>query len=116
MKLGIEFADRYQDDEETFTQKIYNVIGCGTMTSESVPAALAIAYYAKDPNRCALICANLGGDTDTIGAMATAICGAKYGYDAIRKDWIETIDRENNVDLKKYAHLLESHKSQFKGV
>ncbi|EHC62767.1 ADP-ribosylglycohydrolase, partial [Salmonella enterica subsp. enterica serovar Johannesburg str. S5-703] len=27
-----------------------------------------------DPNRCAVLCANLGGDTDTIGAMATAIC------------------------------------------
>nr|WP_250208100.1 hypothetical protein [Escherichia coli] len=23
-----------------------------------------------DPNRCAVLCANLGGDTDTIGAMA----------------------------------------------
>ncbi|MFB5679260.1 ADP-ribosylglycohydrolase family protein [Paenibacillus terreus] len=116
LKLGIEFADKYRDDEETFTQKIYDVIGCGTMTSESVPAALAMAYYAKDPNRCAVICANIGGDTDTIGAMATAICGAKYGHDAIRKDWLETIDRENNVDLKNYAHFIESHKSQFKGV
>ncbi|MFY0762431.1 ADP-ribosylglycohydrolase family protein [Metabacillus dongyingensis] len=116
LKLGIEFADLYQDDEETFTQKIYDVIGCGTMTSESVPAALAIAYYAKDPNRCALICANIGGDTDTIGAMATAICGAKYGYDAIRKDWIDTIDSENSVDLKNYAHFIELHKPQFKGV
>jgi ADP-ribosylglycohydrolase len=35
-----------------------------------------------DPTRCAVLCANLGGDTDTIGAMATAICGALKGIDA----------------------------------
>ncbi len=35
-----------------------------------------------DPNRCAVLCANLGGDTDTIGAMVTAICGALHGVSA----------------------------------
>ena len=48
--------------------------------SESVPAALSIAYYAQNVEHCSLLCANLGGDTDTIGAMACAICGAYQGY------------------------------------
>jgi hypothetical protein len=40
------------------------------------PAIAMVELAGTDPNRCAILCANLGGDTDTIGAMATAICGA----------------------------------------
>ncbi|MCZ5691974.1 ADP-ribosylglycohydrolase family protein [Escherichia coli] len=52
---------------------------------ESVPCAIALVELAQtDPNRCwHVLCANLGGDTDTIGAMATAICGALHGVNAI---------------------------------
>ncbi|MEI3606535.1 ADP-ribosylglycohydrolase family protein [Pseudogracilibacillus sp. SE30717A] len=110
LKLGMEFAETYKDNEEVFAQRIYDVIGCGTLTSESVPAALAIAYYCKDPHSCALFCANIGGDTDTIGAMATAICGAKSGYKTINKDWIYMIDQNNDVQLHDYAGMLEKER------
>ena len=85
-KLGILLAQTYANDETAFLENIYNVIGAGVNTSESVPAALAIAYYSFDVRKCALLCANLGGDTDTIGAMAAAICGAplmKYTFSGI---------------------------------
>lgn len=95
LKLGIELANRYPSDEVRFSQAIYNVIGTGTMISESIPAALSIAYYAKTVHKSALLCANLGGDTDTIGAMATAICGAKNGASSIDQSWIHLIDTKN---------------------
>ena len=82
-KLGILLAQTYANDETAFLENIYNVIGAGVNTSESVPAALAIAYYSFDVRKCALLCANLGGDTDTIGAMAAAICGAAQGLSEI---------------------------------
>lgn len=110
LKLALQYAKQYEHDEEQFSQKIYDVIGSGVLTSESVPAALAIAYYAKDPHRCSLLCANLGGDTDTIGAMATAICGAKAGIDAIDPLWIQQIDESNSVDFHHYANELLSHR------
>lgn len=110
LKLAIDFAKQYGQDEEAFSQKIYDVIGSGVLTSESVPAALAIAYYAKKPERCSLLCANLGGDTDTIGAMATAICGAKTGVDGIDQSWIQLIDESNGVNLNSYAEYLYSHR------
>ncbi|NOU70340.1 ADP-ribosylglycohydrolase family protein [Paenibacillus sp. LMG 31458] len=106
LKLALEFAKRYEDDEEQFLQTIYDIIGTGVITSESVPAALAIAYYAKEPQRCSLLCANLGGDTDTIGAMATAICGAKTGVDAIDTSWKQLIDQANDVDFDQYADRI----------
>ncbi|MEJ7336436.1 ADP-ribosylglycohydrolase family protein, partial [Staphylococcus epidermidis] len=84
-------ANHFESEEE-YSLWLYDVIGCGTSLTESVPTALAIAYFCKDPNKCAIFCANIGGDTDKIGAMATAISGAKYGYSNFKKLWIENID------------------------
>ncbi|MCW0135752.1 ADP-ribosylglycohydrolase family protein [Escherichia coli] len=54
---------------ESASEQLYQVVGAGTNTIESVPCAIALAELAQtDPNRCAVSCANLGGDTDTIGA------------------------------------------------
>ncbi|XPE44652.1 ADP-ribosylglycohydrolase family protein [Shigella flexneri] len=46
--------------------------------------AIALVLTGKtDPEPPPALCANLGGDTDTIGAMATAIRGALHGVNAI---------------------------------
>jgi hypothetical protein len=53
---------------DSASEQIYQLTGAGTSTIESVPAAIAMVELAgTDPNRCAILCANLGGDTDTIG-------------------------------------------------
>ncbi|OBR94388.1 ADP-ribosylglycohydrolase [Clostridium ragsdalei P11] len=106
LKLALDIAMKYKDDEEKFGQKIYDIIGCGTLTSEAVPSALAIAYFTKNPEKCSLMCANLGGDTDTIGAMATAICGAKVGVKAIGTKWINLINMSNKVDFNYYSQKI----------
>lgn len=105
-KLGVEIAKKYEGDDEKFLNEIYYTIGAGVLMSESVPTALAIAYYAKDPVKCSMLCANLGGDTDTIGAMATAICGAYKGYDSIDKMYVDQIDEANRQELSGYIDRL----------
>ncbi|WP_294346572.1 ADP-ribosylglycohydrolase family protein, partial [uncultured Clostridium sp.] len=70
IKIGIYLANEYKNNEDLFLEKLYDIVGAGVNISESVPSAISIAYYAQDPNKCALLCANLAGDTDTIGAMA----------------------------------------------
>ena len=47
-----------------------------------------------------LLCANLGGDTDTIGAMAAAICGAAQGLSEIPEKDIALIQKSNQIDLQ----------------
>lgn len=106
LKLGLTYAEQFSNDEDVFADHIYDVIGAGVQTSESVPAALSIAYYTKTVERCAVFCANLGGDTDTIGAMATAICGAKQGVDNINQNYIHIINENNQVDFNHYAQYL----------
>lgn len=104
LEIGLELANRYAGDDEVFSEKIYETVGTGTMVSESIPAAVAIAYYAKDVQKSAYICTNLGGDTDTIGAMATAICGAKTGASAIPPAWKTLIDEKNpQHDISRFA-------------
>lgn len=89
---------------ETRMDKIYNLVGAGVSTIESVPAAIAMVELAQtDPNRCAILCANLGGDTDTIGAMATAICGALNGIQAIDTEFKAQLDNENQLDFEDYT-------------
>jgi len=91
-------------DLETRMDKIYNLVGAGVNTIESVPAAIAMVELSDtDPNRCAILCANLGGDTDTIGAMATAICGALNGIQAIDTELREQLDNKNQLDFEDYA-------------
>ena len=93
---------------------IYDIIGTGVLSSEAVPAALAIAYYCQNPEKAAIMCANLGGDTDTIGAMACAICGAYTGIECIRPEWIYIIEKANNIDFKNYTQKIIASKKIFK--
>lgn len=98
---------RNADGIESASEQLYQVVGAGTSTIESVPCAIAMVELAQtDPNRCAILCANLGGDTDTIGAMATAICGALHGVDAIDPALKQELDAVNELDFTRYANGL----------
>ena len=99
IKIGIYLANEYKNNEDLFLEKLYDIVGAGVNISESVPSAISIAYYSQDPNKCALLCANLAGDTDTIGAMATAICGAFKGIDYIKEEYIESLNKANDIDF-----------------
>ena len=94
-------------------EEIYQLVGTGTSTVESVPAAIAMVELAKtDPNRCAILCANLGGDTDTIGAMATAICGALNGVESIDPALKQELDEENQLDFTRYSRIFMAYRQQ----
>ena len=41
---------------------------------------------------------NLGGDSDTIGAVCGQLAGAFYGYSAIPKEWITAVKDWERVD------------------
>jgi poly(ADP-ribose) glycohydrolase ARH3 len=50
---------------------------------------------------------NLGGDTDTIGAMAGAAAGALHGVEGIPGEWMEAL--ENGEKGRDYVrHLAEA--------
>lgn len=107
------YVVRQADGIESACEGLYQRVGAGTSTLESVPCAIAMVELAGgDPNRCAILCANLGGDTDTIGAMATAICGALRGISAIDATLKQQLDEVNQLDFTRYATALAHYREQ----
>ena len=63
--------------------------GVSGYINHTVPAALYCwAKYPRDFGQCVKNAVLLGGDTDTVAAIAGAICGANLGADAIPAGWI----------------------------
>lgn len=63
--------------EEEVIELLADFYGTGLETIETIPVILAILQLSKGyPIRAGQIAASLGGDTDTIGAIACAIAGA----------------------------------------
>jgi len=110
VKKGVAVAEEYTDDPEGFASALSRLTGSGADVWESVPAALCIAYYGyEDPKKSAVFSANFGGDTDTIGAMATAICGGAAGVEGIADSDIEVLKEANQVDFTPYVDALFRH-------
>ncbi len=109
--LALSVAARSTDLQSALVD-IYDYVGTGMNVIESVPAAVALVEAAgTEPMLCAKLAANLGGDTDTIGAMSTAICGALRGINAFPVEHIEFINRQNDVNFVPYAEALVKYHS-----
>ncbi|WP_202304677.1 ADP-ribosylglycohydrolase family protein [Dryocola clanedunensis] len=110
IELALDVA-RTARGTESGTETVYQLIGTGTSTIESVAAAVAMVELAgTDANRCAILCANLGGDTDTIGAMATAICGALNGVESIDPALKAELDDVNQLDFTRYSRIFMGYR------
>jgi ADP-ribosylglycohydrolase len=68
---------------------------------ESVPAAIGAFLLTTCFKDAVVLAVNLGGDTDTIGAMAGAIAGAYYGYGQIPEAWVGQL--ENRAKGRDYV-------------
>ena len=92
---------------------IYSLVGTSLAPQESVPAAFAVlAAIPADPWRACLLAASLGGDCDTIAAMAGAVAGACHGIAAFPPEAIAVIDT-NGLDLATLADDLYALRNTF---
>ena len=51
---------------------------------------------------------NDGGDADTIAAVAGSLAGAKFGFEAIPKSWLDQLDDAVKSELKKFVFFVFS--------
>ncbi|MGA2506890.1 MAG: ADP-ribosylglycohydrolase family protein [Chitinispirillaceae bacterium] len=80
-------------------------IGNGSDALEAVPAALfAVIRHPDSFSEAVLGGVSMGGDTDTIGAMAGAIAGARFGIKGIPQEWL--VNLENGVEGKDFIFAL----------
>lgn len=85
-----------------------DLIGTSVASQESVVAALALVAASDDPWQTLTLAAELGGDTDTIAAMAGAVLGAVHGSQAWPQDAVSTVLSVNELDLATVARDLLS--------
>ena len=82
---------------------IVDLVGTSVASQELVPAAFAVVEVAGgDPWQAAVISANLGGDTDTIGAIAAGMAGACAGMSRLPQ---EHVARLRGIDLNEVRAL-----------
>ena len=82
-------------------------IGSSVASAQAIP--MAFALLARDPSPRALLdAANLGGDTDTIGAIAGAILGAAAGVGVFDGRALAQVEEVSRLGLPSVAgELLE---------
>lgn len=80
-------------------------IGTSVASAQAIP--MAFALLARDPSPRALLeAANLGGDTDTIGAIAGAILGASLGVEVFDAYGLAQVEQVSQLDLPSVATAL----------
>lgn len=90
-------------------------IGTSVASREAVPAAFGVVALANcDPWQAGLIAANIGDDTDTIGAIACAMAAACTGLAALPKDKVDKVVAANGLDLVPVAEGLLAIRAQRK--
>ncbi|MBW1679492.1 MAG: ADP-ribosylglycohydrolase family protein [Deltaproteobacteria bacterium] len=92
---------------------------CNVKAIEAVPPAIGAFLFTNNFKDAVILAVSLGGDTDTIGAMAGAIAGGYYGYKQIPLEWLEVMENEGKgrdyvVKLARRAAALAINKDNKK--
>ena len=65
---------------------------------DTLEAALWCVLTTDNYEDCVLKAVNLGGDTDTVAAVAGGLAGAIYGYNAIPQKWLKTLIKRDYIE------------------
>ena len=75
-----------------------NDINSSGYVVDTLEAVFWIILNCSNYNESIIGAINLGGDTDTIGAITGSIAGILYGYDNISKRWISKLKNKDYID------------------
>ena len=85
--------------DEQDKAKVVAMLGNGIEAPRSVPTAIYCFLRQPQSYKDTVIYAiSLGGDTDTIAAMAGAICGAYLGIEAIPPEWRAKLENREYIE------------------
>ena len=82
-------------------EKFVDKVGTSVASHEAIPAAFGVVILAGgDPWKATLIAANIGDDTDTIGAISGAMAGACVGVSGFPAEKIDQVRRANRLAIE----------------
>lgn len=104
--------------KEAERELVIQELGHASLVFRSVPTAIFSFLVSENFEDAVIYAVNLGGDTDTIGAMTGAIAGAHWKEEAIPEPWKEELEtgkygREYLISLaqKLYSQTERCHYS-----
>jgi len=93
--------------EAQFADFLYEVVGTSVQSQESVVSALLVVdRYSHAPFEGLCVAASLGGDTDTVAAIAGVLLGACSGVEAFPAAERAQLEAVNHLGLDRLAHRL----------
>jgi ADP-ribosylglycohydrolase len=103
LQSALERVDSEAPDElVTALTGLPDVSEADLQTNGYVVTTLQTSLYhglTADSTRAAIIDAvNLGGDTDTIGAVTGAVAGARHGPESLPARWLDVIDERTELE------------------
>ena len=103
-RLALETSRGLQGD--ALAEHLRTCVGTSVESAESVPCALVIVHeFARRPLAGLCFAAELGGDTDTIAAMAGAILGAS-APDLLPVELVDQVLERSGLDLGPLCEAL----------
>lgn len=70
-----------------------------------VPLAISLALVTQSAQQTALLAANIGGDSDSVASMGSAIAGALHP-ETVNEEWFEVVNMINDAELLNTAKSL----------
>ena len=94
---------RRSNMEEDDVTTVINRLGRDVSAQQAVPSAIYcfLRNLEKGFEETLYYAISLGGDTDTIGTMCTAMAGAYYGYSELPSRWVKY--SEGSEDMRNYS-------------
>ncbi len=78
---------------------VLSQLGTSFYVYDTVPCAFyLLSRYFEEPQRAVIEAVNAGGDTDSIGCITGALCGALYGIDCFQKKWIDGLENKEFLE------------------
>ncbi len=88
LAAAADLAERWPNDPSLALRDVGGTLGTNVTAQGSVPAALWVAAVATEVREAVALALGLGGDADTIAAMATAVVAAARGATNIPDEWL----------------------------
>ena len=97
--------DMYQDELSYFRRLLNkeihllpeNEISSSGYVVDTLEAAVWSFLLSHNYEEAIFTAINLGGDTDTIGALAGGLAGIYYGFNSINNNWIQCLARKKDI-------------------
>ena len=81
-------------DEQIEVQRLDQIKSTGYIV-DTLESAIWIFMNAQHYKEAIIASTNIGGDTDTIGAIVGSMAGIYYGFDSIPSNWLDKLQRKD---------------------